>query len=84
VGEAYGLARGRRDSQREGVVSTQQVSVCVVWRGRGSSDGWVRCRYNHPHDVHLVAFTELLRIVWRFHQQVYSDPKAPNGLNKVG
>lgn len=34
--------------------------------------------------MHLVGFTELLRIMWRFHEQVYSDPKAPTGLNKVG
>ncbi|KAF8514669.1 hypothetical protein JB92DRAFT_2718976, partial [Gautieria morchelliformis] len=48
-----------------------------------SAKAWYRrSRYNHTHDVHLVAYTELLRIVSRFHEKVYSDPHAPNGLNK--
>ena len=34
--------------------------------------------------MHLVAYTELLRILSRFHEQVYSDPRTPTGLNQVG
>ncbi|KAF8461789.1 hypothetical protein JB92DRAFT_3070841 [Gautieria morchelliformis] len=40
-------------------------------------------RYNHTHDVHLVAYMGLLRFVSRFHEKVYSDPKPLNNLNKV-
>lgn len=35
------------------------------------------------HDVHLCGYTALLRIVARFHDEVFSDPNSPTGLNKV-
>ncbi len=38
---------------------------------------------NHCYDVHMVAYTDLLRIVARFLEEVYSDPNSPTGLNKV-
>ncbi|KAF8591626.1 hypothetical protein K439DRAFT_1610928 [Ramaria rubella] len=49
---------------------------------RGAKQWYRASRYNHPHDVHLVAYTELLRIVSRFHESVYSDTSAGNGLNR--
>ncbi|KAL0066966.1 hypothetical protein AAF712_005955 [Marasmius tenuissimus] len=39
----------------------------------------------HVHsqfDVHLCAHTALLRIVARFHEEIFSDPGSPSGLNK--
>jgi len=42
-------------------------------------------QYNHPYDIHLCAYTELLRIVATFLEEVYSDtsPTSTTGLNKV-
>lgn len=31
----------------------------------------------------MVAYTELLRLVAGFLEEVYSDPNSPTGLNKV-
>lgn len=39
---------------------------------------------NHCYDIHMVAYTELLRVVAGFLEEVYSDPDAPTGLNRVG
>lgn len=38
---------------------------------------------NHCYDIHMVAYTSLLRIVAGFLEEVYSDPNSPTGLNKV-
>lgn len=35
------------------------------------------------YDIHLSGYTELLRVMARFHEAIYSDPDAPTGLNKV-
>jgi len=35
------------------------------------------------YDLHLCAYTALLRIVAQFHDDIFSDPDAPTGLNKV-
>jgi hypothetical protein len=36
----------------------------------------------YQYDVHIIAYTSLFRIVNKFHQEVFSDPNAPNGLNR--
>jgi hypothetical protein len=32
--------------------------------------------------VHIIAYTSLFRIINKFHQEVFSDPNVPNGLNR--
>ncbi|EJT98211.1 hypothetical protein DACRYDRAFT_71277 [Dacryopinax primogenitus] len=49
---------------------------------RHSANFYKRSKYNHPYDIHLCAYTSLLRIMARFLEAVYSDPNAPTGLNK--
>ena len=34
-------------------------------------------------DIHLCAYSCLLRIVAGFHDEIFSDPNSPSGLNKV-
>ncbi|KAF8589368.1 hypothetical protein K439DRAFT_1628805 [Ramaria rubella] len=34
------------------------------------------------YDIHLNSYTQLLRVMARFHEAIYSDPDAPTGLNK--
>ena len=34
------------------------------------------------YDVHIIAYTMLFRIVNKFHQDVFSDPNVPSGLNR--
>lgn len=34
-------------------------------------------------DIGLCAYTSQLRIMSRFHDEVYSDPTSPSGLNEV-
>ena len=50
---------------------------------RNSAEWYKRSKYNHPYDIHLCAYTQLLRLVTRFHDEVYSDQNAGTGLNKV-
>jgi len=48
-----------------------------------SSHKWYNSsEYNHPYEVHIIAYTSLFRIVNKFHQEVFSDPTVPNGLNR--
>ncbi|KIK64122.1 hypothetical protein GYMLUDRAFT_40371 [Collybiopsis luxurians FD-317 M1] len=49
---------------------------------RNSQDWYQKSKYNHPYDVHLCGYTALLRIVARFHDEIFSDPSSPSGLNK--
>jgi hypothetical protein len=30
----------------------------------------------------MIAYSSLFRIITKFHQQVFSDPSVPNGLNR--
>ncbi|KDQ12615.1 hypothetical protein BOTBODRAFT_413596 [Botryobasidium botryosum FD-172 SS1] len=53
------------------------------WIIRNSKDWYKRSKYNHPYDIHLCTYTQLLRIVARFLEIVYSDPHSPSGLNKT-
>jgi hypothetical protein len=49
---------------------------------RKSHDWYKSSTYNHPYDVHIIAYTALFRIVSHFHQEVFSDPNVPNRLNR--
>lgn len=37
----------------------------------------------NQYDIHLCAYTAMVRIVSAFHAEVFSDPTTPSGLNKV-
>ncbi|KAJ8079809.1 hypothetical protein PM082_016631 [Marasmius tenuissimus] len=50
---------------------------------RTSADWYKKSRYNLDFDIHLCAHTVLLRIVARFHEEMFSDPSSPNGSNKA-
>ncbi|KAM6499620.1 hypothetical protein JOM56_005128 [Amanita muscaria] len=41
-----------------------------------------KSKYNHQYDIHLCAYSELLRIIAKFHDEIFSDPSSPTGLNK--
>ncbi|TFK51353.1 hypothetical protein OE88DRAFT_1659301 [Heliocybe sulcata] len=44
---------------------------------------WYRSSpYNDKYDIHICAYSTLLRIVAEFHEAIYSDPDSPTGLNK--
>lgn len=45
---------------------------------------YLRCLPVFQYDVHLCGYTALLKIVARFHEEIFSDPSSPSGLNKVG
>ncbi|KAH7886528.1 fungal-specific transcription factor domain-containing protein [Phlebopus sp. FC_14] len=49
---------------------------------RNSTDWYKRSRYRDKYDIHLCAYSSLLRIVGRFHDDIFSDPTSPTGLNK--
>ncbi|KAJ7573951.1 fungal-specific transcription factor domain-containing protein [Mycena floridula] len=49
---------------------------------RHSQEWYKNSEYNIQYDVHLCAHTALLRIVAKFHDEVFSDPTSPSGLNK--
>ncbi|CAE6480281.1 unnamed protein product [Rhizoctonia solani] len=49
---------------------------------RKSGDWYKRSNFNLPLDIHLTAYTRLLRIVARFLASVYSDSNSPTALNK--
>ncbi len=40
--------------------------------------------YRGQYDIHLCAYSTLLRIISKFHEEVYSDLESPTGLNEVG
>ncbi|KAF8522542.1 hypothetical protein JB92DRAFT_2887791 [Gautieria morchelliformis] len=43
---------------------------------------WYRTsKFNY--DIHLSAYTQVLRVMAHFHEAIYSDPDAPTGLNKA-
>ncbi|KAI0071364.1 hypothetical protein K474DRAFT_632780 [Panus rudis PR-1116 ss-1] len=48
---------------------------------RTSNNWYNKSKYNHPLDVSLCGYNALLQIVSRFHEEVYSDPDNPSGLN---
>ena len=38
---------------------------------------------NSKLDIGTSAYAQLLRVVSRFHETIYSDPESPTGLNQV-
>lgn len=40
---------------------------------------WIYGQY----DVHLCGYSALLQIVAKFHDEIFSDPSSPTGLNKA-
>uniref|UniRef100_A0A0W0G6S0 Xylanolytic transcriptional activator regulatory domain-containing protein n=1 Tax=Moniliophthora roreri TaxID=221103 RepID=A0A0W0G6S0_MONRR len=51
---------------------------------RNSAEWFKKSPFNldASYDVHLCGHTALLRIVARFHEEIFSDPNSPSGLNK--
>ncbi|KAF9267092.1 hypothetical protein L218DRAFT_955568 [Marasmius fiardii PR-910] len=49
---------------------------------RNSADWFMKSQYNLDFDVHLCAYTALLKIVAKFHEEIFSDFSSPSGLNK--
>ena len=52
------------------------VSLPLAWEGHVAYAFF-------QHDVHLCAYNALLRIIAKFHEEVFSDTSSPTGLNKV-
>ncbi|KAJ6632448.1 hypothetical protein B0H10DRAFT_1771021 [Mycena sp. CBHHK59/15] len=48
----------------------------------GNKDWYKKSPYNTTYDVHMCCYTALLRLVARFFDDIFSDPKSPSGLNK--
>jgi len=49
---------------------------------RNSLEWYKSSEFNHPYDVHIIAYSSLFRLINEFHQRVFSDPSVPNGLNR--
>ncbi|KAH9475248.1 Protein priB [Psilocybe cubensis] len=49
---------------------------------RNAPDWYKKSQYNLKYDVHLCGYSALLQIVAKFHDEVFSDPSSPTGLNK--
>ncbi|CCL98870.1 uncharacterized protein FIBRA_00877 [Fibroporia radiculosa] len=49
---------------------------------RNSEVWYKKSPLNNGGDPGLCAYTQLLRTVARFHEEIYSDPNAPTGLNQ--
>ncbi|KAF8966133.1 fungal-specific transcription factor domain-containing protein [Flammula alnicola] len=49
---------------------------------RNAKDWYKKSQYNLNHDVHLCGYSALLQIVAKFHDEIFSDPSSPTGLNK--
>ncbi|EIW74294.1 hypothetical protein CONPUDRAFT_67760 [Coniophora puteana RWD-64-598 SS2] len=49
---------------------------------KNSTDWYKGTEQNHPYDVHLCAYSALMRILTLFIEEVYSDPNTSSGLNK--
>lgn len=44
-----------------------------------------RCAHrSRQWDTGLCAYTQMLRIMTHFHDEIYSNPNSPTGLNRVG
>ncbi|RDB22039.1 Protein priB [Hypsizygus marmoreus] len=49
---------------------------------RNANNWYKKSQYNLSYDIHLCAYSALLRIVAKSHDEIFSDPSAPTGLNK--
>ena len=66
--------------------ATQFGKPTTVREDRTIRDGpaWYnRSANNDPTDVHLVAYSSLMRILTHFHADVFDDPDSPTGLNRA-
>ncbi|KAF7366045.1 hypothetical protein MVEN_00480700 [Mycena venus] len=50
--------------------------------GHGNEDWYKKSPYNTTYDLHMCAYTALLRVLARFNDEIFSDPTSPSGLNK--
>ncbi|KAJ7348619.1 fungal-specific transcription factor domain-containing protein [Mycena albidolilacea] len=48
----------------------------------GNEDWYKKSPYNTTYDLHMCAYTALLRVFARFYDEIFSDPTSPSGLNK--
>ncbi|KAH9850967.1 fungal-specific transcription factor domain-containing protein [Lenzites betulinus] len=49
---------------------------------RNSVDWYKRSRMNHKFNIGTSAYAQMLRIMSHFHEEIYSDPDKPTGLNQ--
>ncbi|KAF9653763.1 hypothetical protein BDM02DRAFT_3153137 [Thelephora ganbajun] len=49
---------------------------------RNSADWYKKSKFNDRYDIGLCGYTSLLRIVAKFHEELFSDPDTATGLNK--
>ncbi|KAI0710814.1 hypothetical protein C8Q76DRAFT_624091 [Earliella scabrosa] len=49
---------------------------------RHSADWYKSSRMNSPLNIGTSAYAQMLRVVSRFHEAIYSDPESPTGLNQ--
>ncbi|TFK71035.1 hypothetical protein BDN72DRAFT_493272 [Pluteus cervinus] len=49
---------------------------------RNAKDWYKKSSYAHTFDIHLCGYSALLRIVAKFHDEIFSDPSTPSGLNR--
>lgn len=49
---------------------------------RNSADWYKKSQFNDRYDIGLCGYTGLLRIVSKFHEELFSDPDVATGLNK--
>ncbi|KAF7305162.1 hypothetical protein MKEN_01231400 [Mycena kentingensis (nom. inval.)] len=48
----------------------------------GGDDWYKKSPFNSPYDVHICGYASLLRLISSFHDDIFSDPVSPTGLNK--
>jgi len=64
--------------------SAHSAFAYLVYRVvRKSADWYKRSKFNDRYDIGLCAYTSLMRIVAKFHEELFSDPDTATGLNKV-
>ena len=44
---------------------------------------WLLTRERLQLDIGTSAYAQMLRVISRFHEAIYSDPESPTGLNQV-
>ncbi|KAI0370732.1 hypothetical protein BV20DRAFT_943680 [Pilatotrama ljubarskyi] len=49
---------------------------------RNSADWYKRSRMNTPFNIGTSAYAQMLKIISSFHDEIYSDPDSPTGLNQ--
>ncbi|OSX62760.1 hypothetical protein POSPLADRAFT_1141216 [Postia placenta MAD-698-R-SB12] len=49
---------------------------------RNAENWYKKSPLNNPWDTGLCAYTQMLRIMTHFHDEIYSNPNSPTGLNR--